>query len=90
LAKALVDIGAQVNLIRRGVVPGGYLKRSKNQVRLVAANSEVIAGGDRSVALQVGLKGESVWSGEWTTLHFPGEFYEAEIDLDMMQWTSLS
>ena len=84
LAKALVDTGAQVNLVRKGLVPGGYLQRSKNPVRLVAANSDVIAGGDRSVTLQVGLRGESVKSGQLTPLYLPGEFYEAEIDLDMI------
>ena len=47
LAKALVDTGAQVNIVRQGLVPQYLMEKATDPVRLVAANQEIIPGGDK-------------------------------------------
>ena len=48
-AKVLVDTGAEVNLIRRGIVPPHYWSPAEMPLKLVAANNQRLPGG-RNVA----------------------------------------
>ena len=51
-AKALVDTGAQANLIKKGLV-ANLAKPCKRPLRLVTANGDVLPGGDTEVDLMV-------------------------------------
>ena len=51
----LVDTGAQANLIRSDLVPYHLTFNARTPVRLVAANQQLMIGGDRTVCLQLGF-----------------------------------
>ena len=51
--RALVDTGAQVNLIRKKLVPKHLLTSPSHPIRLVAANQEIIQGGDKMASLEM-------------------------------------
>ena len=43
-AIALVDTGAEVNLLKRGLIPDSYAVPARRRLKLLAANDEVIDG----------------------------------------------
>ena len=47
VADVLVDTGAQVSLVRKGLFPDTCLKDSDRPVRLKVANGEIMGGGSR-------------------------------------------
>jgi hypothetical protein len=49
--KILVDTGAQINLVKRGLIPPSLWQRARNPVRLITANNSVLGGGDYVVNL---------------------------------------
>ena len=80
--KFLVDTGAQVNLVKRGLVSGQDWKIAQNPVRLITANNSVLRGGDKVVEL--GLNFNVVEDGfvQPQPISLKGDFYGAEIELD--------
>ena len=79
---ALIDTGAQVNLIRTGLLEPRLLQRAKSPVRLVTANNQVLQGGDKTVSLEVTFRQK--YAGEFlpNLLACDAEFYQACIDVD--------
>ena len=53
--EALVDTGAEVNLVNPRVVSQNLLLPSKKPVRLVVANSHLLQGGAREVSMELTL-----------------------------------
>ena len=49
--KALVDTGAQANLVRQGLVPSHLTRTAKQPLQLIAANGQVISGGQKEAKL---------------------------------------
>ena len=49
--QVLVDTGAQTNLLKTGVVPFRCTQKSSEPLELIAANGEIIRGGDRETTL---------------------------------------
>ena len=47
--KMLVDTGSQVNLIKKGIVHDSLFRVSKNPVKFIAANQQVVSGGQREL-----------------------------------------
>ena len=82
--KALVDTGAQINLVRRRLVPNHLLSWARQTVKLVAANQQLIEGGDKMVSLQLEFRLSGKSKGAMDFALFEGEFYEANIDVDMI------
>ena len=82
--KALVDTGAQINLVRRRLVPNHLLSCARQAVKLVAANQQLIEGGERVVSLQLEFQVTGTSKGAREFALFEGEFYEASIDVDMI------
>ena len=80
--KILVDTGAQVNLVRRDLVPRQDWRPAPNPVRLITANNSILRGGDKVVEL--GLNFNVVEDGfvQPQPMSFKGDFYGAEIDFD--------
>ena len=70
----LVDTGAQVSLVKAGLLPPECLTDSRKPVRLKVANGQYMVGGTKEAA--IGLQGKEI------LLH--GRFYEAEMDWDMI------
>ncbi len=78
--EVLVDTGAWINLIRKGVIPSHHFRKARHPVKLVAADGEEIKGGERSIQ----LKWRFAQFVEGKLLSRPyeveAEFLEAEID----------
>jgi hypothetical protein len=85
----LVDTGAQANLVRTGLVPFHLTEHALNPVRLMAANSTILSGGNRTVMLTLGFN--QVKQGHWMPkpLFFDTEFYTADIEMDAILVISL-
>ena len=82
--KVLVDTGAEVCLVRRGLVRSEDLAPAKKPRTLVAANGQRLPGGD--LELQAELQFDAI---EWDTkksisLTAPTSFYEAETAEDII------
>ena len=56
---ALIDTGAQVNLVRKGVIDKGEFCRARERLFLVTANGQPMEGGESLVDLDVVLNRET-------------------------------
>ena len=82
----LVDTGAQVSLVKAGLLPPECLTDSRKHVRLKVANSQYMVGGTKEAAIGLQFVNHRVLScpdlGKEILLQ--GRFYEAEMDWDMI------
>ena len=82
----LVDTGAQVSLVRAGLLPPECLTDSSRPVRLKVANGQYMVGGTREAAIGLQFVNHCELSrpdlGEEILLQ--GRFYEAQMDWDMI------
>jgi len=83
MLQALIDTGAEANLIRFGILPSHCMMESKNPIALITADGTHMRGGRREVALQLcfstmpmGRKRSTSWCTQAT-------FYEADIGADI-------
>ena len=80
----LVDTGAQANLIKSELVPPLMATKAHNPVRLVAANQQVLLGGDKTVSLEVGFSQFKGGRFLQEPLFLGADFYLARLDVDAM------
>ena len=87
---ALVDTGAQVNLVRRNLFDEEKLEPAKNIVDLRTIAGEKLGGGDNTMSLKVAFEVEDCClSTRWEQC-LAGEFYVADILVDMiLSWSFL-
>ena len=82
----LVDTGAQVSLVKAGLLPPEFLTDSRKPVRLKVANGQYMVGGTKEAAIGLQFVNHRELSrpdlGKEILLH--GRFYEAEMDWDMI------
>ena len=82
----LVDTGAQVSLVKAGLLPPECLTDSWKPVRLKVANGQYMVGGTKEAAIGLQFVNHRELSrpdlGKEILLH--GSFYEAEMDWDMI------
>ena len=82
----LVDKGAQVSLVKAGLLPPECLTDSRKPVRLKVANGQYMVGGTKEAAIGLQFVNHRELSrpdlGKEILLQ--GRFYEAEMDWDMM------
>ena len=82
----LVDTGAQVSLVKAGLLPPECLTDSRRPVRLKVANGQYMAGGTKEAAIGLQFVNHRELSrpdlGKEILLQ--GCFYEAEMDWDMI------
>ena len=82
----LVDTGAQVSLVKAGLLPPECLTDSMKPVRLKVANGQYMVGGTREAAIGLQFVNHRELSrpdlGKEILLQ--GRFYEAEMDWDMI------
>ena len=64
IIKALVDTGAEIALLRNGLLPPHYFVPSNNPKRFVTASQAVLDGGQVEVKCIVVLRGKSVDTGK--------------------------
>ena len=82
--KVLVDTGAEVNLIRKGLLPSENLQDMTRPLVLTAANAGPLAGGDKSTQGLLYLRGVEVDTGKPQGLKFPIQLIEADISADVI------
>ena len=82
----LVDTGAQVSLVKAGLLPPECLTDSRRPVRLKVASGQYMVGGTREAAIGLQFVNQSALSrpdlGKGILLQ--GRFYEAQMDWDMI------
>ena len=84
----LVDMGAQVSLVKARLLPPECLTNSRRPVRLKVANGQYMVGGTREAAigLQFVNHGKLSRPDLGKKILLQGRFYEAEMDWDMIVW----
>ena len=80
-AKALVDTGAQCNLIRRGFLPSRLMSRAKEPLVLLTADHSRMAGGDEEVSLDIVFDTDVP---DPSTCTLRGTFLDANINVDLI------
>ena len=50
---ALIDTGAEANLVRKKIIPSQFMKPARRPLVLVTANGRRMNGGDREVTLRL-------------------------------------
>ena len=82
----LVDTGAQVSLVKAGLLPPECLTHSRSPVRLKVANGQYMVGGTKEAAIGLQFVNHRELSrpdfGKGILLQ--GRFYEAQMDCDMI------
>ena len=82
----LVDTGAQVSLVKAGLLPPECLTDSRKPVRLKVANGQYMVGGTKEAVIGLQFVNHRELSrpdlGKEILLH--GRFYEPEMDWDMI------
>ena len=84
----LDDTGAQVSLVKAGLLPPECLTDSRKPVRLKVANGQYMVGGTREAAigLQFANHRELSRPDLGKEILLQGRFYEAQMDWDMIVW----
>ena len=82
----LVDKGAQVSLVKAGLLPPECLTDSWKPVRLKVANGQYMVGGTREAAMGLQFMNHSELSGPDLGMEIllQGRFYEDQMDWDMI------
>ena len=80
--RALVDTGAQVNLIRNGLFSPNEFQRANSPLTLVAANGQVLEGGKCTIDLCMKFYQSSEVVDVEPEVELDGEFFEANIGID--------
>ena len=81
---ALVDTGAEVNLVRRGLVSDSCLHVGLRPVRILAANQMTLGGNHRQLSCDLLIAGEDEGTHLPTIAALPLTAYDADIDLDLI------
>ena len=84
LVLVLVDTGAQVSLVRRGLFPPEVTRDSEKTIRLLTAGKQPLQGGTREVPVDLIFKAISEDTGESVELKAPSVLYEADITDDVI------
>jgi len=79
---ALVDTGAQTNLINEDLIPKGCQTWARDQLHLVAANGLKIPGGNYEVLTKTRLQKETAQGSFVGVQDFEASFHVAQISLD--------
>ena len=79
---ALIDTGAEVNLLRKGLVPPEYFKLSDKPKKFVAANQLEMEGGQVEFLCDLLIKCQDMDIGQPCIFECPTIFYNADIAVD--------
>ena len=81
---ALVDTGAEVNLVRQKSLAPRYFRESDKPKRFLTADQGVMQGGRDEVVCDFVLWGTNMFTGRTTKVVCPGNFYDANINVDII------
>ena len=78
----LIDTGAEVNLVRPGLLRDESFRPAKERLKLITVSGSTLAGGVRTTVLEMQLKVVDQTTNIESRHVIGGVFYEAEIDWD--------
>ena len=78
----LIDTGAEVNLIREGLVPKNLLSTAEKTFRFLTADGTRMRGGDKVVQLKMCFQKTTMTDADPTKFETEGLFYQADIQAD--------
>ena len=85
--QALIDTGAQANLIHGNIFPDGVWKSAQNSLALMAANGDLLSGGQRKIEasfiFHVEPESEIGKRDSTSTRSTMARFYDGEISCDV-------
>ena len=79
---ALVDTGAEANLIREGLIPRECISPAETPLHFQTANRDTLAGGNEVAKVKLKLQLERNEMNQAEVMDFEVEFYEAKIQCD--------
>ena len=82
--RALVDTGAEVSLIRQGVLPRNFFYTSANPIRIVGPDDQRVQGGVLEVAGQIEMQAFDASDNKRIMIGFPVELKEANISEEVI------
>ena len=82
--KALIDTGAEVNLVSRSLIDPHLFQPSEKPVRLGAANATRVSGGGHEVDMILGMQGVEQDTKRCFELRVPMRAYDAMIGHDII------
>jgi len=82
VVKALIDTGAQINVVKRGLFPENVMKPAKKPLMLTLADGQAFWGGDREVTAR--LTFGKIVNHAVRPWRARANFYEGEIKADMI------
>ena len=80
----LIDTGARVSLIRKGLIPFEASSPAVNPIRLLTAGKQALRGGEREVQVDLVFAGCDEDTGEPVQVVAPTALFEAEITDDVI------
>ena len=80
--RILIDTGAEVNLLKRGIAYPECIQPARNPIQIAAANKMALVGGDKEVSCILTFLGTEIDEGGERILEVPTTFYEADIGID--------
>ena len=83
-ARALLDTGAEVSLIKKGLIPESAFRDATSPLRLIAANNLQVEGGEKEVELEIRFQGVDLQTRKKRSLHIHTVLVEAEIEEDVI------
>ena len=82
ILKVLIDTGAQLNIVKRGIFSDANFQLAKNPLQLALANGQPFWGGDRELHAHL-IFGKNA-NGTIKPMRLKASLYEAEIKADMI------
>ena len=82
--QVLIDTGAEINLVRKRLVPEEFWVQSAKARRFVTADQAVMEGGTVELNCEFALQGMGVESGRATQVVCTTCFYDANIGIDVI------
>ena len=76
---ALVDTGAEINVIKKGLIPSELTHPNHRPITMTAADAAPLSGGKMGVSGTAVLGGTEEDTQTWIEIHCPIHFYEAQI-----------
>ena len=77
--RALIDTGAEVNIIKKGTIPPHYMQRDNHPLTLKGADDSQLTGGNLCLKATGMIEGKDIDSKEPIEIHCPLHMYEANI-----------
>ena len=88
-AEALIDTGAEVCLVKTGLLPDDAFRVAERPLRLVMANNQRLKGGKREATVELRFEATDVEGKTKIMVITPTNLYEADIEEDVIlsyQW----